>query len=303
MGKTLLKLNDLIDKGIVWIEGDRWCNRCPSCGKIRKFKSKTGARDATSSCYACANTFSIRKGIYGDRIQQLIDEGKIWHDTKMGNWQCRCSACGTIKNCVNQGNASKSWNKYCHKCTSRLIVAPKNIGRKHSEETKRKKSLALKGAKSPCFGKHLSDETKRKMSQTTRGIPKSPEHFDKIQKSAFKRKDFIFPDGRIEKIQGHENWTLEHLLFVEHVSPDDIRIKTKEKPVVKYNYGGFEHNYFPDCFIKSTNTIVETKSVFTWEYKINVNRAKMAASLEKGYNIRVMVWDKEHNLVKDLNIL
>ena len=44
-----------------------------------------------------------------------------------------------------------------------------NIGKKQSEETKRKISEALKGEKCYLFGKHLSEETKEKLSKAHLG--------------------------------------------------------------------------------------------------------------------------------------
>lgn len=43
------------------------------------------------------------------------------------------------------------------------------LGKKHSEETKRKMSEAMKGERSPWLGKHLSEETRRKMSEVHKG--------------------------------------------------------------------------------------------------------------------------------------
>ena len=45
------------------------------------------------------------------------------------------------------------------------IAGKPMLGRKHTEEAKRKISEAFTGALSPNFGKHFSDETKRKMSE------------------------------------------------------------------------------------------------------------------------------------------
>ena len=48
-----------------------------------------------------------------------------------------------------------------------------NKGKKHSEETKRKISKALKGKNNPMYGKSVSDKTKRKISKTLKARKKS----------------------------------------------------------------------------------------------------------------------------------
>jgi len=54
--------------------------------------------------------------------------------------------------------------------------------KKLSEETKRKISEARKGEKNPNYGKKHSEETKRKMSESQKSKPKSEEHKRKLRK-------------------------------------------------------------------------------------------------------------------------
>jgi hypothetical protein len=235
---------------------------------------------------------------------KLLKSGKVWFDENTKLWNSLCPLCGRLKTYSSKDrnsrhSACKLSKLNCRSCKATIS----NTGRKHTEETKRKRSLALKGEKSPCWGTHRSDEVKRKMSLTTKGIPKSPEHFNKIQESAFKRKDYVFPDGRIEKVQGYEPFTLDYLLFNDSILPDDIVIQTKDKPVISYEYEGHKHNYFSDCYVKSTNTIVETKSQYTWENKLEQNVCKVMASAKQGYNVRVLIWDNKKVLIKEIHVI
>lgn len=63
----------------------------------------------------------------------------------------------------------------------KISLAGKN--RKHSEETKMKISKSLSGENNPHYGKHLSQETKRKISIAHKGKKLSEEHKRKIGES------------------------------------------------------------------------------------------------------------------------
>lgn len=112
----------------------------------------------------------------------------------------------------------------------------------------------------------------------------------------FKRKKYVFPDGRTEWIQGYESWTLDHLLS-ESISPNDIKIKGKERPVIRYVYSGDYKVFYPDCFVKSNNMLVETKSTWTWNKEIDKNKAKIDGSLQSGYNIEFFIWNSKRELI------
>ena len=49
------------------------------------------------------------------------------------------------------------------------------LGKHHSEETRKKMSEAKNGENHPMFGKHHSEETRKKMSEATKGKPHSEE--------------------------------------------------------------------------------------------------------------------------------
>ena len=113
----------------------------------------------------------------------------------------------------------------------------------------------------------------------------------------YQRKVYTFPDGRTEKVQGYESWTLD--LLLQSVSPNDIFLKGKERPIIHYTYEGMITPYFPDCFVSSSNTLVETKSPWTWNLDPERNIAKISASLSAGYNVQVVIWAPDKTLVSN----
>lgn len=114
----------------------------------------------------------------------------------------------------------------------------------------------------------------------------------------WERKVFIFPNGRIEKLQGYEPWTMEYLLSLGVLS-DDIKTGSGNRPVIKYGWEGKIKRFYPDCYISSSNTIVETKSDWTWNMETDKNKSKISGSLNAGYGVRFIIWGHNKKLISD----
>ena len=79
---------------------------------------------------------------------------------------------------------------------------------------------------------------------------------EKALQNSYKSKDYTFPSGRFEKIQGYEHFMLNDLLK-ENISADDIIVKINEVPTVWYiDENEKKHRYYVDCFIKSQNRCI-----------------------------------------------
>ncbi len=122
---------------------------------------------------------------------------------------------------------------------------------------------------------------------------KDDKYAKKWLKYCFTYKDFILPSGRIVKLQGYEPQVLEQLLQI--YSEEDILCETKNinKEIGKifYNFEGKERRYFPDFYIKSTNTIIEVKSAYTFNLHKKKNLAKEQACLTKGFNFEFKIYE------------
>lgn len=100
-------------------------------------------------------------------------------------------------------------------------------------------------------------------------------------------KDYMFPSGRRERVQGYEDRAIDELLQ-EH-SEDDIVVNKQEirkliGTVFYHDEEGIKHRYIPDIYVKSENLIVEVKSEWTYRIKQEVNEIKKEACLRKGHN-------------------
>lgn len=122
---------------------------------------------------------------------------------------------------------------------------------------------------------------------------------EKASKNAYKAYDYIFPSGRIERIQGYEKFMLNDLLQKEGILEDDIVVKRTEVPCVFYeDVNGKKRKYFVDCFIKSQNCCIETKSPWTAAVKKDCIYLKQNALKDAGYKCEIWIYNGKGELVE-----
>jgi hypothetical protein len=123
------------------------------------------------------------------------------------------------------------------------------------------------------------------------------EIMEKIIKNAYKLKEYVFPSGKIEKVQGDEPYALKELIE-NNIDENDIITGIKNVPTIWYNdVNGKKHRHYVDIFIPSQNRCIEVKS--TWTEKININNIflKQNAAKEVGYKYEIWVYDSKKNKV------
>ena len=113
---------------------------------------------------------------------------------------------------------------------------------------------------------------------------------DKISKKSYSKKEFIFPSGKIEFIQGYEHFALNELLHLENIEEDEILVGAKNVPKIWYKDENDKlHRHYVDIFIPSKNLCIEVKS--TWTMKKTNVFLKQSAGKELGYNYEIWVYD------------
>ena len=116
--------------------------------------------------------------------------------------------------------------------------------------------------------------------------------FWKKQQNSLSYKNFILPSGKNVKLQGYEPQVLSELL--KKYAEQDIAIGIKNINLVTgfidYTYNNKLHRYFPDFYIKSTNTIIEVKSEWTYKKQEGKNKLKRQACLDKGLNFEFAIF-------------
>jgi hypothetical protein len=125
----------------------------------------------------------------------------------------------------------------------------------------------------------------------------------KQQKSGYSYKTYVFPSGRKEQFQGYEGRCIDDLLSWG-ISEEDIVVADKHIPNFYYIYEGIKRRYFPDIYLKSTKTVIEVKSIWTYATQKDKNIAKFRAVAKMGYPMDVYIYSakelvEHHHYIED----
>ena len=118
----------------------------------------------------------------------------------------------------------------------------------------------------------------------------NPEVQAKAEHTSFQHRDYTMPSGKVVKIQGYEDKALGELL--EHFVEEEICVGRGRVPRIHYECAeGNNRVYFPDFYVKPTNTILEVKSEWTLKLQTCRLQEKAKAVLASGYRFEVWVYD------------
>ena len=123
----------------------------------------------------------------------------------------------------------------------------------------------------------------------------------KIREKCFKnmknRKEYKFPSGRVEWVQGYEPQALDILLK----KYDENDIVCSNSPTIHYSLNEEKHFHITDIFIKSENKIIEVKSTWTFEKKEDNILIKKREAKNQGYNYEIWILSPEGEIINILN--
>jgi hypothetical protein len=170
-----------------------------------------------------------------------------------------------------------------------------------SEEIKQKikeTCLIKYGVEHQSYNKN----TQNKITQTNlkkygiEHLMKDPVYLENMLKRSHKFKDYTYPSGRTDKIQGYEHYALNELIITEKIDESNIITGCKNVPEIWYNdENNIKRRHFVDIFIPSQNRCIEVKSVWTFT-KPNV-LCKQKAAKALGYNYEIWIYDKKGNKI------
>jgi len=126
----------------------------------------------------------------------------------------------------------------------------------------------------------------------------NPEISEKCMISCYKSKEYTFPSGKKEFVQGYEPWAIDELLE-EVINEQDIIVKRSEVPVCLWiSEDTKEHRYFVDIYVKSQNRCIEVKSNWTYEVDIDSVELKLMALKGEGYDCELWIYNADKTCVK-----
>lgn len=164
-------------------------------------------------------------------------------------------------------------------------------------------SLNRYGVNNPLQSKEIKEKIKRTNIEKygTEYAMQNKEILEKQQNTAFKLKDFTFPESnQTVQVQGYEPYCLNDLLQNEHIDEDDLIDGYECRPTIKYEYDDKTHYYHPDIYIPSKNMIIEVKSSYTYEQNEDINLLKLEATKEAGYAAEIRIYDRKGTCIKKI---
>ena len=277
-----------------------WCKCNPTHFRsfsegYHDFCSQSCQQKHTASKYGVNNLFQ------SDKIKRKIKKTCIEkygtdNFTKTKEYKVKCGATKMKRyGRTNYNNSVKNVTT----CLERYGVT--NPNKLKSVRLKIKKTT-LKRYGVDSFTK--TEEYREKTLQTNlrkygvRNINQLESFQQELQKKSVRFKTYIFPPGNEIKVQGYEPFALNFLLKT-HTEYDLV---TNRKDIPKFWYTTEDNKkriYYPDIFIPSTNTIVETKSEWTNSVNPTLLQLKKLSVIVSGYNFRKMIFDRKGNLLSD----
>ena len=164
-----------------------------------------------------------------------------------------------------------------------------------SKETNRRKRGTDWYVQSEDFKKKFKESMLKKygVEQVMHYTPS----FEKSLNTSYKKKIFVFPSGRIEKIQGYEGFSLNELLDAGY-QEDDIVVSNKE---IESHTGAIwyldserkKRKYYPDIYLITENKIVEVKSKYTYKAAYSINIRKKQACIDLGISFEFWIYNSK----------
>lgn len=122
---------------------------------------------------------------------------------------------------------------------------------------------------------------------------------EKSLKNALKRKKYTFSSGRVDSVQGYENFGLDFLLKIENINEYDIITSRLYVPEIWWKDSlGKEHRYYIDIFIPLQKRGIEIKSTWTFEKDMENVLLKQQAFIDAGYTCEIWIFDKKGKRIK-----
>ena len=162
----------------------------------------------------------------------------------------------------------------------------------------RKFNIEKYGVEYPFLSSVYIGEFRKKMMEKygAEHSMQCPELFRKASASLFKRKEYVFENGKSCMVLGYENICLQEIED-KNKEVDIYAGEHIEIPHFKYTtLDNKNHVYYPDIYIPIQNRIIEVKSV--WTYNLDINKILYKArAVSIDYIFELWIYDSNKKLV------
>ena len=126
--------------------------------------------------------------------------------------------------------------------------------------------------------------------------PMKVKEFYEKANTAFEKKNYTLPSGRVIQLQGYENHALDLLLGDYGYDEDSVKTSREDIPIITYQYNGKTCKFYPDIYLPSKNKIIEVKSTYTYLAFEEKNKHKIEATAKQGYKIEYWIFNRHEEL-------
>jgi hypothetical protein len=249
--------------------------QCPCCQSPKRFSGKFSINDKKNVNYhgTCSSIECQKKYCQVQTMKAIQEKYGVDNISQTKDWHDKIKASNLIKFGTEWQTQSENFK-----------IKTKETWLNNYGETHHTKSQSTKDKKiQTCIERYGVSH-----------VLHDPEIYKRSSTNQFKLKNFVFPSGRIDKVQGYEPFVLAQLLE-EGFMEDDIVTDDKiiEQHVGKIFYedrDGNKHRYYPDIYIISLNKILEVKSEYTMSCNIQKNKLKKEATEKLGILFEYKIW-------------
>jgi hypothetical protein len=196
--------------------------------------------------------------------------------------------------CTNINCFQKISREFCRLVKMRTLCI--NCSRVNAKEIRKQTNIKTIGCENYFQSNNVKEQIKKTNIQKY-GVEYCVQNIEiakKILSTGIRFKDYIFPSGRIEKIQGYENIALDELINIELINEYDIVVGCKNVPTIWYTTNdSIKHRHYVDIFIPTQNRCIEVKGEWFYKRDKNILELKKQEAENLGYKYDLWVYNSK----------